>query len=137
MAIAPDSPANRNPRKTADARTAALIKRESTRKEHAGCRGISGTWGSWGRGGAGVSGVSGGDGGADGGEVPAPSRSRARRAGTSEAEARLGCWLAAESATRSDDTPWAVELIVYLSVSASSSASDKAMACSVVRCGYR
>eukprot|EP00965_Chrysotila_dentata_P171278 5652459-Pleurochrysis_carterae.AAC.1 len=99
VAIAPDSPANRRPRRTAEVRTAALIKRESTRREHAGRRGVSGAWV---RGGSGVIGASGGDGGADGGEALAPSRSRARRAGTS----RLGCRLAAESATRSDDTPW-------------------------------
>eukprot|EP00965_Chrysotila_dentata_P056334 1868616-Pleurochrysis_carterae.AAC.1 len=93
------------PRKTAEARAAALSKRERTRKEHCGCRGVSGTWDPRGCGGTGVNGTSGGDGGADGGDAPATLRSRARRTGTSEAEARLARWFETVSATRSDDTP--------------------------------
>eukprot|EP00965_Chrysotila_dentata_P018606 619583-Pleurochrysis_carterae.AAC.1 len=62
-------------------------------------------------------------------------RSRARRTGASEAAARFAHWFATVPATRSDDTASVVNLIVDLIVSTASSASDRALACSVVRCG--
>eukprot|EP00965_Chrysotila_dentata_P025378 843297-Pleurochrysis_carterae.AAC.2 len=130
-AFAPVSLANRKPRKMAEATTAALSKGERAKKEHCDNCDVSGASDPRRREATGGGGASGGDGGADGGEALAMLRSRARLTDAAVVVARSVHRFATAPATHNDETASAVDLIV----STASSASARAMACSVVRCG--